>query len=128
MAAATINLTDNPAIAGRADRYMVLRVDVARVLEGWRGSLMAHEWFNPDGTLRDIDHLNMLDRDKVLKVRKSLQDSLPLPRPVLGIGLLDNIEIGASRDVFFTLASEGVRTIDVHIPRGNQPEFKPYLG
>lgn len=128
MATRALNLTDNPAIAGRAERYITVKIDVARVLEGWRLSLMAHEWLTPDGKLRDIDQLNMLDRDKVLKARRTISNGQDIPRPVLGIGMLDNVEIGAGRDVFCALAMEGVTTIDVHIPRANESEFNPYLG
>ncbi len=128
MLAHTLDLTDNPAIAGRAERYMLIEINVAKVLEGWRQSLMAHEWIKPDGALRDIDHLNMLDRDKVLKAQKILQAGQSLPRPVLGIGILDNIEIGASREVFYVTAAAGHKTMTVHIPRSNQGEFRPYLG
>lgn len=128
MLAQTFTLTDNPAIAGRADRYIGVTVDVARVLESWRKSLMAHEWLNPDGSLRNTDHLNMLDRDKVLKTQKSMESGEALPRPVLGIGLLDNIEIGAGRDVFFVLATSGHKKITVHIPCSNEADFYPFLG
>lgn len=124
----TIHLTENPAIAGRMDRYITITVDVAKVLGSWRQSLMAHEWLNPDGALRDTDHLNMLDRDKVLITQKALKDGQPLPRPVLGIGILDNIEIGAGRDVFYVAAAAGHRAIDVHIPRSNEADFRAYLG
>ena len=123
-----LHLTDNPAISARADRYMTVSVDIGRVLGGWRQSLMAHEWLNSDGTLRDTDHLNMLDRDKVLKAQKAWERGEALPRPVLGIGILDNIEIGAARDIFYVLATSGAKTLEVHIPRSNQSEFRPYLG
>ncbi len=128
MLAETLSLTDNPSIAGRADRYMTVRLDVALVLGSWRESLMAHEWLTPEGIFRDTDHLNLLDRDKVLKCQKSLIAGEPLPRPVLGIGLMDNVEIGAGRDVFYTLACAGHKTIDVHIPRSNESEFQGFLG
>lgn len=127
MSVNSIELCDNPAIAGRAERYMTVRVDTARILQSWRESLMAHEWLTPEGTVREPDGMNMLDRDKILKVRKALQSGSSLPRPVLGIGILDNVEIGAGRDVFCVLAAMGASVIDVHIPRSNEAEFVPYL-
>lgn len=123
-----LNLTDNPAIAGRADRYVTLKVDAARILANWRQSLMAHEWLTKEGHIRETDDLNMLDRDKVLKFEKALKAGQPLPRPVLGIGIFDNIEIGAGRDVFCVLVRAGFRVIEVHIPRSNQSEFNSFLG
>lgn len=128
MLAETLQLTDHPAIGGRADRYKVVTVAVARVLASWRESLMAHEWLNEHGHFRDTDHLNMLDRDKVLKTEKALNNREPLPRPVLGIGILDNVEIGAGREVFYVLARAGHKTLEVHIPLSNEKEFNRFLG
>lgn len=121
------DLIDNPSIAGRANRYEIITLDVAKALTSWRQSLMAHEWLTPEGALRDLDHLNMLDRDKVLKAQKSIEMGEPLLRPVCGIGIFDNVEIGSGRDVFFALARAGQTTVSVHIPLSNRAEFNRYL-
>lgn len=120
-------LIDNPAIAGRAERFVTITVHTGKVLAGWRASLMAHEWLTPEGHLRAIDDLNMLDRDKVLKAQKALAAGQALTRPVLGIGIFENIEIGAGRDSFFTLAAAGHTRMDVHIPLSNREEFNRFL-
>lgn len=123
----TIPFADNPAIESRMDRYMTVRLDTARVLAGWRASLMAHEWLDENGNARGPDTLNMLDRDKMLKAQKIMEGGCALLRPVLGIGIFDNIEIGAGREVFCLLVLKNVRIIEAHIPRGNEKEFKHYL-
>lgn len=128
MLAETLRFTDNPAIAGRCDRYMVVKVDLARVLASWHQSLMAHEWLNGHGHFREPDDLNMCDRDKVLKADKILNSGGELPRPVLGIGILDNVEIGSGRDVIYALVRAGHKTASVHIPRSNETEFNRFLG
>lgn len=127
MTADTITFTDNPAIQSRMERYVTLTLDTSRVLAGWRSSLMAHEWLDQNGQVRRPDKLNMLDRDKILKAQKMLESGGAVPRPVLGIGIFDNIEIGAGRDIFCLLVLKGVPTIEVHVPRSNEKEFKPYL-
>lgn len=126
MTADTITFTDNPAIESRMERYVTLKLSTAHVLAGWRSSLMAHEWLDQNGHVRKPDTLNMLDRDKVLKAERILDGGGSLPRPVLGIGIFDNIEIGAGRDIFCLLVLKGARTIEAHVPRSNEKEFKAF--
>lgn len=122
-----ILMIDNPALKGREDRYMRVMVDTARVLKSWRASLFSFEWLMPDGSIRELDDLPLHERDKRLKIEKLLQGQNPLERPVLGIGMLDNLEIGAGRDVFLTLAAHGQTVIEVHIPLSCQKEFKEFI-
>ncbi|MFA5592877.1 MAG: hypothetical protein WC989_06160 [Micavibrio sp.] len=120
-------MTDNPALKGREDRYCLARVDIAATLESWRGSLFSFEWLEPDGAVRSLDSLPLHERDKRLEIEDSLRAGLPLPRPVLGIGLMDNVEIGSARAVFLTLAAQGETAIEVHIPVSCKADFKKFI-
>ena len=127
MAAIDLILTDNPSIKGREDRYVRVRVEAAKTIKSWRPSLFSFEWLTPDGAIRGLDDLPLHERDKRLKVEKALQAGQSLACPVLGIGLLDNIEIGAGRDVFLTLAAAGHTAIEVHIPVSSKKEFQDFV-
>ena len=123
----TFHMADSTAIRGREDRYTVLRVRTKDVLKSWRSSLFSFEWLNPDGSIRSLDELPLHERDKRIKVEKSIKSGDVLERPVLGIGIMDNVEIGANRDVFLTLASIGLNEIEVHIPVSNMADFKKFI-
>lgn len=122
-----LSLIDHSSLKGREARYAVVHVDTALTLKSWKTSLFSFEWLNPDGSLRALDDLPVHERDKRLKVEKALSGGERLERPVLGIGILDNVEIGAGRDVFLTLAARGFKEIEVHIPVSCQTEFKRFL-
>ena len=122
-----LSLIDHSSLKGREARYTVVHVDTALTLKSWKTSLFSFEWLNPDGSLRALDDLPVHERDKRLKVEKALSGGERLERPVLGIGILDNVEIGAGRDVFLTLAARGFKEIEVHIPVSCQAEFKRFL-
>lgn len=127
MTVASLQFTDHGSLKGREDRYAVVRVDTAAILKSWRQSLFSFEWLTPEGSLRTLDDLPLHERDKRLKVEKHLAEGRTLERPVLGIGILDNVEIGAGRDVFLTLAAQGAKEIEVHIPRSSQSDFNSFL-
>ncbi len=122
-----IAYTDNPAAADRQDRYESVNVNTGKVLQSWRQSLYAYEWMLPDGRIRTLDELPVHERDKRLQVETRLQNGEALEKPILGIGLLENIEIGSGRAVFLTLAAAGVETIPVHIPKSHAEDFAAFL-
>lgn len=127
MATLDMHFSDSPSIKGREDRYTVVRVNASAILKSWRSSLFSFEWLNPDGTIRSLDELPMHERDKRVKVEKKLSSNEAIDRPVLGIGIMDNVEIGAGRDIFLTLAARGFKDIEAHIPVSNAKDFKQFL-
>lgn len=122
-----MHFSDSPSIRGREDRYTVVRVRSDAIVKSWKASLFSFEWLNPDGTIRSLDDLPLHERDKRVKVEKKLSSNAAIDRPVLGIGIMDNVEIGAGRDIFLTLAARGFKDIEVHIPVSNTKDFKQFL-
>ncbi len=118
---------DNPATAGRPDAYMAVEVRLAEILSSWRESLFSYEWMRPDGTLKDPGEL----REREFLQREAAEGKLraggPLERPVLGLGISDNIEIGSGKGLLLTLAGLGVTTAPVHIPKTHLKDFRPFL-
>lgn len=119
--------TDNPAIISRREHYFDARVSVELILQSWRQSLFSHEWLLADGRIKSIRELPGTEAHKREKVELDLAGRRPLIKPVLGIGLLDNVEIGSAKAEFLTLASMGWHEIPVHIPKSNADDFKPFI-
>lgn len=119
--------TENPATAGRPDAYMVVEVRLAPVLDSWRESLFSYEWMKPDGTLKSPGDL----REREFLLREAAEHRLHgtglLERPVLGVGIGDNIEIGSGKDLLLTLAGLGGTDMPVHIPKTHLKYFRPFL-
>lgn len=118
---------DNPATWGRPDAYMIADIRIPETLRSWRESLFSYEWMRPDGTLKPPGEL----REKEFLLREAAERKLradgPLERPVLGIGLYDNIEIGSGKDILLTLAGLGGTRIQVHIPKTHLKDFRPLM-
>ncbi len=119
--------TDSASLKGREDRYQVVKVKVDKVLKSWRSSLFSFEWLTADGAIKGLDDLSITERDKRLRAEKTLKESDKIERPVLGIGLLDNVEIGAGKEIFLTLAAQGRKDMEVHIPASCVKAFKEFI-
>lgn len=118
---------NNPIIAEEPSRYITVHVRVRDIITSWRESLFSFEWLKPDGRIKEIDELSIIEHSKRLQVENLLKSGKPIPIPILGIGLMDNVEIGSGRAELLTLASQGVEIIPVHIPKSNESDFKKFL-
>ena len=121
-----ILFADNPSIAARRAHYLDIVVDVQAVLESWRDSLFSFEWLTPEGAIKAAEDLSAAERAKRQQVEDKIASGQPLDKPILGIGIQDNVEIGSGRAEFLTLAARGLRAIPVHVPQGNKRDFAPF--
>lgn len=118
---------DNPAVKGREEKFISLTVSIPSILAGWKESLFAHEWLKADGSLKSLVELNDANREKRVAIESQLKSGTPLPKPVLGLGIMDNIEIGSGKDVLLTLASLSHDSLPVHIPKSHADDFKLFV-
>jgi hypothetical protein len=118
---------DNPVIKGREKNYAEVTVSIPKIVQSWRESLFSYEWMMPDGRIKARDELPEGERPKRDAVEAAINEGRTLEKPVLGIGLLENVEIGTGRAIVLTLAAHGVKTMPVHIPASHADEFKPFI-
>lgn len=117
---------DNPVARNRPDHYIEITVDTGKIMKSWRSSLFSFEWLLPDGRIKTLAELSDNERARRAAVEAALTGQQPLDKPVLGIGIMDNVEIGSGRATFLTLVDLGLETLPVHIPRGNEADFKKF--
>lgn len=119
--------TDNQAVKGREERFIKLDIKVGPVIASWRDSIFAHEWLNSEGHIKKSTEMIEKVRLRREAIESQLLETCPLERPVLGIGIMDNIEIGSGKDLFLCLAAMGITTIPVHIPKSNEKDFRMFI-
>lgn len=120
----SIAFTNNKTAGGQ---YLEITVNVSKVLESWRSSLFSFEWLDQGGKIKPFDDLPEKEQIKRRAVEAALARGEAITKPVLGIGIQDNVEIGSGRAAFLTLAAKGLREMPVDIPQGNEKDFKPFL-
>ena len=64
MNAQSLNLVDNPAIAGREEKYQTIEVNLQAVLKSWKISLFSFEWLTPEGQIRKPSELPSKEQEK----------------------------------------------------------------
>lgn len=120
-----VTFDDNVTIANRQSVYETIIVDVPKTVDSWKTSLFSYEWMVKD-TFKSVEQLSSKDRERRLEIEQRIRDKKPLQTPILGMGVLDNVEIGAERAVFLTLAIHGAKKMPVHIPVSQRDFFKKF--
>ncbi len=121
------NFVENSAVLKNPAKYEIIEVDVAKIIKSWKKSLFSFEWLTPDGNIRTPEQLSESERQKYETVLKAYENQQELERPILGIGIMDNVEIGSRRDVLLTLSAQNVKKLEVHINKNDKNEFNAYL-
>lgn len=123
----SLQFIDNSAIKGREEKYTIITVNAQATLKSWKSSLFSFEWLTPDGKIRSVEELGENEKQKFHSVSDSYKNGDALERPILGIGILDNVEIGSRRDVFLTLAASNINAIPAHVLKQDEKEFADYI-
>jgi hypothetical protein len=121
-----IHFTENPLAAGEPGRYLSVHVRLPDIVKSWRGSLFSFEWLRPDGKIKSAAELKPAEREKRQAVEQLIGSGTAIPMPILGIGMMDNVEIGSGRAELLTLAAAGIEIMPVHIPKSSESDFKPF--
>lgn len=122
-----LKFVDNKIIKGKEDKYLNVHVKADAILKSWKDSVFSFEWLKPDGSVKPIEALNDSEKSKRQLVEEDLKGGKKLETPILGIGLMENVEIGAGKAIFLTLFDKGVETIPVHIPKSNEADFSKFI-
>jgi hypothetical protein len=123
-----LNLIDNPSIQDRNHKFTVMTVDLNKIVKDWKKSLYSFEWLLPDGSIRPPEKLTTDYRHQTQNIEQIYQLGGTLERPVLGFGMMDNVEIGSRKEVLLTLARIGVENLEVHVPTSCSDDFKKFRG
>lgn len=122
-----IKFVDNDAIEGREQNYVTIRVCVSEVLRSWRMSLYSFEWVTPEFEIKKLEELPEKEQKKREEVEERIRKGVPIEMPILGIGMLDNVEIGSGRAIFLTLAANGLDEMPVHVPAIYSSDFDDFV-
>jgi len=127
MTISKIKFIDNTNIKETIDNYQSITVCSDKIIKSWKESLFSYEWLLPDGKIKSLEELSKKDQPKRIKIEKQIKNNELIEKPVLGIGILDNIEIGIGKEIFLTLASNNIKSIQVHTPKAYTNDFKKFL-
>jgi ferritin-like metal-binding protein YciE len=104
----------SPEIA-KDKAYIIMHADIDKLVSSWRSSIVAHEWV-VKGQFRTPEEMKPHILEEWQEVYDQFKSSDTLERPILGLGVLDNVEIGTNRAILSVAHHLGADVIDVLVP------------
>ena len=114
------------AVQDHPNPYTVLVVDLKKIVESWRHSIVAHEWLD-DGEFKKVAYLNFHLRTQWGETMAKIEAGYDIERPIMGLGIHDNIEIGTNRPILSVADHLGWDSIEVVVPESMADLFKEFL-
>lgn len=123
----TLNLIANTGTLQDPDLYTEITVDAGKIIESWTLSVMSLEWLDKKGRIKALKNLKPMKQEKRLAIEEALKNGERIEKPILGIGLYDNVEMGSGRAAFVTLAAQGFDCIPVHVRKSQLASFQEFV-
>lgn len=122
-----LNFVDHPIVASDRDAYVDVIIDAPKAIESYRLSLMSFEVLDRHGNIRPDEDLDVAEQAVRESVREKIKTNQVFEKPIVGLGLNDNFEIGIGRSLFTSLVYEGFSEIPVHIRTSHLEHLKQFV-
>lgn len=88
---------------------------------------MAHKWLDSGGTPKRAEVLAEEQRSQYEDIIRIFSKGDAFPKPIIGLGMFDNVEVGSGAGIVATLASLGIQIIPVHVRLAQEKGLKKFL-
>ena len=109
------------------DDYVEVTVDPAVIFKVWKLSFFAHELLHKDGRVKSESELSGDALQKYIAASEALKRGEYLPKPILGVGIYEGIEIGVGREIIAAAYHAKITTMPAHIRKAQADEIKAFL-
>ena len=118
---------DHEIVQKSPDDYVELRVSPRQILKAWSMSLFAHELLGKDGQVKDKADIKDETLQRYVMAEESMKRGEDLAKPIIGIGIMDGIEIGIGREIVAVADVMGVSDIPIHVRKAQADEVRAAL-
>lgn len=118
---------DHEVVQRFPDDYTEITTSPSAILDAWSMSLFAHEILSKDGSIKPESEMTEATLDRYLQAVSSLKKGENLSKPVLGVGIMDGVEIGIGREIIAACITLGVSEITFHVRQGQVDDIKTLL-
>lgn len=108
--------------------YVEMRLSPSALLKAWSLSMFAHEMLANDGTVKPVDCMNTETLEKLLYAQDAMKKGEAVAKPIIGVGIMDNIEIGIGREIVVAAQTMNIPEIPVHARQAQAREITKLMG
>jgi len=110
------------------DDYAEMILSPQIILKAWSSSMFAHELLHQDGSVKDMQDLQGDSLRRYVEAMESLKRQDDVAKPIIGVGIMDGIEVGIGREIIAAANVLQIQEIPVHIRKAQWDDVQAALG
>jgi hypothetical protein len=118
---------DHAVVLASPDNYVEMTCSPKDVLDAWSLSIFAHELLNKDGSVKEKTDMVEPTLGKYIDALEMLKRGEDVAKPVIGIGIMDGVEIGIGREIIAASYILKLPKIAFHVRQAQADEIKKLL-
>lgn len=118
---------DHEVVQKTPQEYCEMTISPEKILDRWQSSMFACEILDKVGKIKPQNEMAPETLKKYLDAIEMIKRGEDIPKPVLGIGLMDNIEIGIGREIVAAAANLNLSNIPLHIRNAQAEDIQKAL-
>ncbi len=118
---------DHEVVQKSPDDYVEITLSPTIILNAWSTSMFAHELLNKDGSVKSQNDLKDATLQKFIDANETIKRGENLPKPIIGVGIMDGVEIGIGREIIAAAAKCNIAQIPVCIRKAQADDVKAML-
>lgn len=122
------NFYNHEVVQKSPDDYVEILCSPDQILSAWRLSMFAHELIDKNGAVKPQSAMQGHVLQKYLTALESLKRDEDIAKPILGVGMMDNIEIGIGQEIVAAAKNIDIAEIPVNVRKAQVDEVKKLVG
>jgi hypothetical protein len=119
--------TDHEIVQKDPEKYIEMECRPSDILKAWSLSSHAHELLDKQGEVLDKSVMNDVTLAKYITACDALKKGEAIAKPVIGIGIMDNLEIGIGREIIAAACVMGIDQILTHVRKAQHNEIRKFF-
>jgi len=119
---------DHEVVQKSPNDYEELSIAPHDLLRAWSLSMFAHELLAKNGNIKSESELSGQTLEKYVAALEMIKRSEPLSKPIIGIGIMDGVEIGIGREIIAACVSMNIGKISINVRKAQSKDVKKLLG
>ncbi len=118
---------DHEVVQQAPDDYVEISLSPDKIMMAWATSLYSYELLNKDGTVKSTGDMMDETLQRYVDAEEKLRRGEGVSKPIIGIGIMEGIEIGIGREIVAAAKALGVKEIPVYVRKAQVDEIKSYF-
>ena len=119
--------TNHEVVNKSPSDYVEIIVSLAVLVKAWSHSAFAYEMLESGGSIKPDTKMGHDILERYLRAQNALKNGDAVTKPVIGIGIMDNVEIGIGREIAVAAYAIGLDNMPVHVRVQQSKEIEKLL-